>query len=227
MHANAILLDVTQSKGSRRRATYDDVLKAPEHMIAELIDGELFTSPQPANRHVFAATRLGGALTPLQQGQGSLGGWWIMFEPELHLGDDVLVPDLAGWRYQHMPEVPDAPFFTLRPDWICEVLSPSTERLDRTRKLRVYARERVSHAWLVDPIDKTVEVLCLDSSRHWVPHATYSSDDRIRAVPFDAIEIKLVHLWRPVPSAEAPPAAERRAKAPRRVTPRAAVHKRS
>jgi Uma2 family endonuclease len=208
MHANAILLDVTQSKGSRRRATYDDVLKAPEHLIAELIDGELYTSPRPAGRHAFAMSRLAIGLGPFQQEQGTIGGWWILIEPELHFGEDVLVPDLVGWRCERMPEFPDTAFFTLRPDWICEVLSPSTKRLDRTKKLGVYARERVPHAWLADPIDKTLEVLGLDSSQHWVLHATHSSDECVRAVPFEAIEIKLAHLWRPTPSAEAPAATE-------------------
>lgn len=125
------------SKGPRRRATYDDVLNAPEHKIAEIIDGELFISSMPVPINALAATCLGGHLGPaFSLGRDGPGGWWILHKPELHFGEDVLVPDLVGWRRERMPEVPDVPFFTLAPDWVCEVLSPSTERLDR-KKLRI------------------------------------------------------------------------------------------
>jgi Uma2 family endonuclease len=204
MHARAILRHVTHSEGSRRRATYDDVLKAPEHLVAEIIDGELHTSPRPASPHALAASSLGDELiSPFQKRRGGPGGWWILIEPELHLQSDVLVPDLAGWRVERMPEYPNTPFFKLAPDWLCEVLSPSTAYLDRTKKLGVYARERVPCVWLIDPINKTLEVLRLDGST-WIVHANYGAHDRIRAIPFDAIEIDLGYLWNKTP---APPAA--------------------
>ena len=135
-----------------KRATYDDVLNAPEHKVAEILDGELFLSPRPAPRHAVASSALGMAIGGVRStGTGGPGGWWILDEPELHFGDDVVVPDLAGWRRERMPAIPDAAFFTLAPDWVCEVLSPSTERIDRGRKLRIYAEAGVAHAWLVNP----------------------------------------------------------------------------
>lgn len=187
---------VTDAKGARRRATYEDLLKVPEHLVAEIVDDTLYTSPRPAFRHAHAGSGLGMDLRPFQEGRGHVGGWWILDEPELHLGanPDIVVPDLAGWRVERMPEVPDVAFSTLAPDWLCEVLSPSTVRLDRNKKLGVYAREGVQHVWLVDPLAKTLEVLRLSGSA-WTTHATYSSHERIRAVPFDAIEIELAYLW--------------------------------
>lgn len=167
----------------------------PDHLVAEIVDGELHTSPRPALRHTLAASALGNALgPPFQNGSGGPGGWWILDEPELHFGSDILVPDLAGWRRERLPVVPDEAFLTLAPDWIVEVLSPSTARLDRVKKLGVYAREGVAHAWLLDPIARTLEVLVLEDTR-WVIQATHEGDARVRAVPFDAVEIDLALLW--------------------------------
>jgi Uma2 family endonuclease len=183
------------SKIDKPRATYEDVLKAPPHKVAEIVDGELYLSPRPAAPHALAASvlvvDLGG---PFHQGRGGPGGWWIVSEPELHFGDDIVVPDLAGWRRERMPEFPKGAFFTLAPDWLCEVLSPSTERLDRARKLSVYAREGVGHAWLVNPESRTLEAY-RRSERRWLLMATHSSDDRVRAEPFDAVELDLLPLW--------------------------------
>jgi Uma2 family endonuclease len=185
-----------------RRATYEDVLRAPEHKVAEIVDGVLHLSPRPASRHFAAASALGEELgPPFKRGRGGPGGWIIADEPELHLGSDILVPDLAGWRRERLPKWPDAAYVTLAPDWICEVLSPSTSRLDRADKLPVYAREQVRHAWLVDPVARTLEVLRLESAR-WLIIATYAGDAHIRAEPFDAIELELGLLWADV---ETPP----------------------
>jgi len=138
------------SRMERPKATYEDLLKVPDHKVAEIVDGELYVSPRPAAPHALAATVLSNELgPPFHHGHGGPGGWWIVFEPELHLREDILVPDLAGWKRERMPEFPKSAFFTLPPDWICEVLSPSTERLDRARKLHVYAREGIAHAWLI------------------------------------------------------------------------------
>jgi Uma2 family endonuclease len=194
-----MLRRVTQSKDSRRRATYDDVLNAPEHMVAELIDGVLYTSPRPATRHALAYSRLGLALGPLQERTPDPGSWWIIDEPELHFGEDVLVPDLAAWRCEHMPEYPDASFFTLAPDWVCEILSPSTARLDRTKKRAVYSRERIPYAWFLDPIARTLEVLSLNEAELRTL-AVHSGHERVRAVPFEAVEIELARLWGATPA---------------------------
>jgi Uma2 family endonuclease len=118
----------------------------------------------------------------------------ILDEPELHLGNDVLVPDPAGWRRERLPTVPAAAYMTLVPDWVCEVLSPSTEPLDRGAKLRIYARESVSYAWLVDPLKQSLEMPSLDSGR-WTPLASHEGSARVRVPPFDAIELELGALW--------------------------------
>jgi Uma2 family endonuclease len=178
-----------------KKATYADLMQVPDTRVAEIVDGQLITSPRPASPHTLAASSLGVELAgPFQKGRGGPGGWWILDEPELHLGPDVLVPDLAGWRRERMPSVPDVPAFTLSPDWICEVLSPSTESLDRARKMRIYARERVAHAWLVNPIARTLEVYRLETAG-WLLLATHSSDAIVRAEPFDAVAIDLLDLW--------------------------------
>jgi Uma2 family endonuclease len=177
-----------------KRATYEDVLNAPENKVAEILDGELFLSPRPAPRHSVAASRLGGALQPFDYGHDGPGGWWILDEPELHFGDNVVVPDLGGWRRERMPTTPDTAFFTLAPDWVCEVLSPSTERIDRGRKLRIYAEAGVAHAWLLNPLERTLEVLRLRDGA-WTILAVCSGSDAVRIEPFAAIELALGRLW--------------------------------
>jgi Uma2 family endonuclease len=180
---------------ARIRATYDDLLAVPASEVAELIDGVLHVHPRPAARHANAASVLGEELgPPFRRGRGGPGGWVILDEPEVHLAADVLVPDLAAWRRARMPEIPDVAYFTLPPDWICEVLSPSTEAVDRADKLPIYARERVPHAWLVDPIARTLEVFRLDGETYRVI-ATWRDAARVRAEPFDAIELDLALLW--------------------------------
>ena len=177
------------------KATYEDVLNAPENKVAEILDGELFLSPRPAPRHARGSSALGGLLWgPFDDGRGGPGGWWILDEPELHLGDHVVVPDIAGWRRERMPALPDVAFFTLAPDWVCEVLSPSTERIDRALKLRIYAEAGVAHAWLLDPIDRTLEVLRL-RDRAWVIAKVLSGNEAVRIEPFEALELPLDRLW--------------------------------
>lgn len=188
---------------TRRRATYDDLCQVPDHKVAEILDGELIVTPRPALRHARASSGIGGHLWgPFQGGRGGPGGWWILDEPELHLVDDVLVPDLAGWRRERLPAVPDTAYMTLAPDWVCEVISPTTERIDRSRKMRIYARESVTHLWLLDPLVRTLEVLRLEGAR-WVLLGTHSDTDIVRVEPFEAIEIELTTLW-PEPPAESP-----------------------
>ena len=127
-----------------RPATYDDLMKVPDIMVAEILNGELHATPRPADPHTKAASVLGMLVgPPFHQGRGGPGGWWILDEPELHLGADVLVPDVAGWRRERMPRSPETAFYVVVPDWVCEVLSPSTSKVDRTKKLSIYAREGV------------------------------------------------------------------------------------
>jgi len=177
------------------RATYDELRQVPDHKVAEILDGELIVTPRPHLRHSRASAALGGQLwAPFQQGRGGPGGWWILFEPELHLTEDIVVPDLAGWRHERLAVVPDAPSLSLPPDWVCEVISPATERVDRSRKMRIYAREGVAHLWLLDPLIHTLEVLRLERDR-WLVLATHSEADVVSAAPLEAIEIDLRTLW--------------------------------
>ncbi|MBK9030085.1 MAG: Uma2 family endonuclease [Myxococcales bacterium] len=183
---------------ARRRATYDDILAAPRHQVAEIVDGDLHLRPRPAKPHAAAATALVGELMwPFGRGRGGPGGWIILLEPELHLDADVLVPDLAGWRRERMRSLDDGAYFTAAPDWACEVLSPSTARLDRVDKLPIYARAAVGHVWLVDPLVRTLEVLRLDADR-WSLCGTWADDARVKAEPFEAIELELGALWQDV-----------------------------
>ncbi|MHB8875160.1 MAG: Uma2 family endonuclease [Myxococcaceae bacterium] len=185
-------------KPTRTRApTYDDIVALPEHLVGEIIEGELVVTPRPAGPHSFAASNLGYELIgPFQRGRSGPGGWWIFSEPELHLRRDVLVPDLAGWRQSRMAVPPAGSHFSLAPDWVCEVLSPSTVAVDRTKKLRLYAREKVKHAWLLAPIAKTLEVLRLEGKR-WVLVTTFARSERARAEPFEEHELRLDDLWLP------------------------------
>jgi Uma2 family endonuclease len=180
---------------ARRRATYQDVIDAPAHKVAEIIDGELSLSPRPGGPHAAAASALGTELTfPFDRGRGGPGGWIILFEPELHLGEDILVPDIAGWRRTRMPHIANEAYFTLPPDWLCEVLSPATSKRDRADKLPVYARHGVNYVWLVNPIERMLEALKLESGR-WVILGVWRDDARVRAEPFEALELELEVLW--------------------------------
>ncbi len=184
-------------KPARRHATYDDVLSAPEPLVAELIDGDLYTSPRPAIPHARVSSALGQDLRSFDQPLGApdgVGGWWILDEPELHFGADVLVPDVAGWRRERLPELPDEAAFTLAPDWVCEALSPSTTSLDRTRKMPVYAKAGGAWLWLIDARSRTLEVYRLDAGQ-WVVAASYSGSTAVRAEPFAALELDMRRWW--------------------------------
>lgn len=180
---------------ARRRATYEDLAAVPDHLVAEIVDGELYATPRPAPRHARASIALAAALHgPFDAGRGGPGGWTILFEPELHLHEQIVVPDLAGWRRERMPALPGTAWFSQTPDWICEVLSPSTAAFDRAKKLRVYAEAGVHYGWMVDPLAKMLEVLRLERGR-WTILATCVEAETVHAEPFDAIELDLSILW--------------------------------
>ena len=184
----------------QQKATYQDVLDAPENMVAELVDGALYTSPRPRSPHARAYSSLGGRLfSRYDAGEGGPGGWWIIDEPELHFGTapdrDILVPDVAGWRRQRMPEYPDVSYFTLVPDWICEILSPTTRHLDEGHKRDIYAREGVPYLWFVDPKARTLEAFELQDGR-WESIAVLTGDDPVSLPPFtEATPFPLTALW--------------------------------
>jgi Uma2 family endonuclease len=181
-----------------RPPTYADVEALPEHMRGEIVGGELYVMPRPRPRHAVAQGSLTDELVgPFHKGRGGPGGWLIMPEPELHLegGGKPIDPDLAGWRRERMPDIPEDAAITLVPDWVCEVLSPSTEEYDRGPKMEVYARYGVKHAWLVDPEERILETYRNDEGA-WRSAGRWVSDDKVRAIPFDAIEIELSVLWK-------------------------------
>lgn len=186
------------------RPTYQDIIDLPAHLRGEIIAGELVAQPRPSAPHVQAASVLGGVLlTAFQLGRGGPGGWWIQHEPELSLGIDPdydpVVPDLAGWRVERMTHIPSAAQYRVVPNWICEVLSPSTRRIDRIRKLPFYARAGIDHAWILDPTSRTLEVF-RRSGPTWELASTADGSDVVRAEPFEALELALEDLW--VPEAE-------------------------
>lgn len=174
-----------------KEATYQDILDLPAHMVGQILAGELIASPRPSGEHGLAALGVAHLVGPFHFGPG--GGWWILPEPECHLGEDVVVPDVAGWHRERISR-PFGPYFKVAPDWACEILSPSTASLDRTRKMRIYARERVGHVWLIDPKAQTLEAFRLEQDL-WLRFGAWSGEERCRVEPFAEVELDLSTLW--------------------------------
>ncbi len=186
----------------RQSATYADIEALPPHVVGEIAFGVLHTHPRPAPQHARASSRLGIVLgNPFDLGNGGPGGSVFLDEPELHLDEHIVVPDIAGWRRERLRDLPPTAFLETPPDWICEVLSPSTVRLDRTDKLAIYASFRVGHCWYVDPISRTLEVLALQNGK-WLITATLKDADTVCAPPFEAHSFNLDVLWSLSPGAE-------------------------
>jgi Uma2 family endonuclease len=183
---------------ARKRATYEDLRRLPEHVIGELIGGELVVSPRPAGHHMRTGTMMtAGLVGPFDRDPddpGGPGGWWIGAEPELHLHGDVLVPDLAGWRRERLPRIPAGVGVEIPPDWVCEIASPSTALIDRARKLPIYAREKVSWVWLVEPVQHIIDVFRREGDK-WVLVETHGVEPKARIAPFDAVELEIVRWW--------------------------------
>lgn len=178
------------------RATYEDLLKVPDIFVAELIDGELYTWPRPAAPHLTVQKRLILTLAPgYEDGDGGPGGWVFYFEPELHLGDDVLVPDIAGWRRERLPFEADTVAFKIPPDWVCEVISERTGRIDRVKKLPIYGRYGVPYAWIVDPRQRTLEAYRLADRARWLLLGVFGGETLSVIEPFEEITIPLSRLW--------------------------------
>lgn len=180
---------------AQRQATYADIEALPETLVGEIIDGVLETHPRPRPRHGIAMSRLAGELeSPFGRGRGGPGGWIFASEPEIHFGPNVVVPDLAGWRQERLRELPETAFYELAPDWVCEVLSPSTARLDRGAKRRIYAEAGVGHLWLLDPVAGELEAFQLEG-RRWLLLATVQRGEEVRVPPFDAVAFPLDDLF--------------------------------
>lgn len=179
-----------------RPARYEDLLALPENVIGEIIAGALYTQPRPAGPHTFVASGLGVDLGgPFDRGRGGPGGWYFAYEPELHLGRDVFVPDLAAWRSERLPpQERSQPYFSIAPDWIAEVASPSTRQRDRLLKVPAYASHGVSHLWLVEPSEGRVEAYRLEGGR-WVWLGSWADEREARIEPFDAVPLDLIRLW--------------------------------
>jgi Uma2 family endonuclease len=200
------------AKPTRRPATYEDLLAVPEPLVAEILFGELVTHPRPAPRHARAAGRLYGILAPpFDVGVGGPGGWVLMIEPELHLGDHVAVPDIAGWKLERLPELPETAWIEVAPDWVCEVLSPSTESYDRGEKRLIYAEAGVPHVWHINPLLQLLEVYELRDGK-WLLLDVFSGDARVAAAPFAELSFSLSLLWSLGPSPSARPARPQRRK---------------
>jgi Uma2 family endonuclease len=179
----------------RKPATYEDLFDLPPNRVGEIVNGALYSHPRPAPRHAQSSSALGGKLYPsFDEGEGGPGGWWILDEPELHLDDDILVPDLAGWRRERMPVLPQTAWFELAPDWVCEILSPGTARLDRTQKMPIYASAGVAHLWLINPDQRTLQAYENQHGR-WGLIASHADQEQVRAAPFDAVALDLGRLW--------------------------------
>jgi Uma2 family endonuclease len=176
---------------------YEQLMALPEHVTGEILNGELYAMPRPSGKHGLAGSGLGGnVLNPFHFGRGGPGGWWIIIEPEIHFvrNQEVAVPDLAGWRRERMPSVPDDHRFEVVPDWVCEILSPSTAKKDRVIKLPIYARYGVQYVWIVDPLAQTLEAYALQQGQ-WLLIATLKDDDEVAVPPFDAAPFSLADLW--------------------------------
>jgi Uma2 family endonuclease len=189
----------TSAAKARSRPTYADIEALPPHLSGEIIAGELVASPRPAGPHIHACSTLGAYLgSGYGFGVGGPGGWWIEDEPELHLGIDPdyepLIPDLAGWRRERMPHIPESHRFVVVPDWVCEALSPSTASIDRAEKMPFYARAGVGHLWLCDAGLRVLEVFALDGDA-WKHRRTVRGDIKVRLEPFEATEIDLARVW--------------------------------
>jgi len=190
--------DRRMAEAARHKTLYEALEALPEGLIGEIFHGQLHTQPRPAPRHQVAASKLGGKLTgPYSDGEGGPGGWWIVDEPEIHFVREkvVFVPDLAGWRRERMPEIPRNPPFEVVPDWICEILSPSTRSKDREIKMPLYARYGVGNAWLIDPDAETLEAYELRGAQ-WAQLGVYGADDAPAAAPFEVATFRVGDLWR-------------------------------
>jgi len=183
-----------------RPSLYDQLEGLPEGLTGEILNGQLYTQPRPSLEHGFTETSLAGELVnPFQRGRGGPGGWLIVVEPELHFIPDteVDVPDLAGWRREHLPKLPKAQHRAMVvPDWVCEILSPVTESKDRQVKMPIYAQYGVPHAWLIDPIAHTLEAYAMEAGA-WVEIGRFAGAMRVLVPPFEAVAINLDDLWAP------------------------------
>ena len=184
-------------EAARPKTLYEKLVDLPEGLNGEIIDGQLYTEPRPRAGHLIAASNLGAELIgPYSRGRGGPGGWWILDEPEIHFvhKSEVVVPDLGAWRRERLPKLPDDQPIETAPDWVCEVLSPSTRSKDRELKMPLFARYGVPHVWLIDPTIYTLETYELHD-RQLVLTGTFGPTSSAAQPPFDAVRFRLADLW--------------------------------
>jgi Uma2 family endonuclease len=178
-----------------RPATAADIAHAER---LEVLGGEIAEKASPSAEHGAAQFAFGELLTPFNRrpgGGGGPGGWWLMTEVEVELeAHEVFLPDIAGWRRERAPARPRGRAVRLRPDWVCEIRSASTARVDSVAKLRVYHRCGVPHYWICDPDTETLLVYRW-SEAGYVAVLSAQRGERVRAEPFDAIEIAVGVLF--------------------------------
>jgi Uma2 family endonuclease len=181
-------------------ATYADLLAFPEHVRAEILAGEIVTTPAPLPRHLRvqrSAGRFIGGPFDDDDGHGGPGGWWIFAEIDIALGPHSVVrPDLAGWRRERLPKPGSVRPIEIVPDWVCEVISRSTAARDRVYKRELYARSGIPYYWMIDPDQRVLEALMLRDGG-WVEVGAYDDASVARIAPFEAIELEVGRLFLP------------------------------
>ncbi|WP_089727481.1 Uma2 family endonuclease [Candidatus Thiosymbion oneisti] len=181
-------------------ALYESLEALPAGLTGEILNGQLHTQPRPSGPHGRVASRVDRSIgRSYDDGIDGPGGWWIFVEPEVHFVRDVevTVPDLAGWRRKRMPYLPEDQRFEVVPDWICEILSPSTASRDREVKMPLYAHYKVQYAWLIDPVKRTLEAYRLDAGA-WIEIGRFADADQVAVPPFEAMSLDLKGLWAPL-----------------------------
>ena len=174
---------------------YKDLCDLPDNVVGEIINEELVVMPRPAPKHARASSSLGSKIfDSYDEGNGGPGGWWILDEPEMHFLDDVIVPDIAGWKKERMPKLPEEAYFSLSPDWVCEVLSPSTARYDKISKLKIYEENKIPYYWIVDPLNRVLEIFELDQKNYKLV-SVFDQNSLVKAPSFEELEFNLGSLW--------------------------------
>ncbi|MBF0474900.1 MAG: Uma2 family endonuclease [Deltaproteobacteria bacterium] len=181
---------------AKKIATYEDLYSIPENMTGEIIEGELIVTPRPSKKHAYASSVLDKTIgTPYQiGGRGGPGGWIFLMDQEIKLDENIVVPALAAWRRERFPVLEETNWISVAPNWVCEILSPSTFRHDKVKKMPLYARHAVEHIWLIDPVAMTMDAFRLESGR-WVLLGSYADQGKVRVEPFQEIELDLADLW--------------------------------
>lgn len=187
------------SNTAKKLATYDDILSLPDNVRGEIVDGALYTSPRPGPRHQFAMSRVITPLGSQADSSGTRGGWLFLTEPELGLARQIVIPDIGAWSPEKAQQINfDHSTITIIPDWVCEIISPSSARMDRVLKRRIYLEHGIPFFWIIDPVNRTIEALKNNQNQNnasWLEVGVYCDDDRVKISPFDEIELNLSTLW--------------------------------